>query len=122
MMKAAARTCRQVWRCHVTARRRRRIPLAGVGAVGKVRHRLRGYRVALTDSMKTSPIPNAPTERMRFAIALIELARPAQWIKNGFVLLPLFFAHAMLDADALRGALLATRVVLPGRIGGLCLQ
>lgn len=40
--------------------------------------------------------------------ALIELARPAQWIKNGFVLLPLFFAHALLDQRALLGALLAT--------------
>lgn len=38
----------------------------------------------------------------------IELARPAQWIKNGFVLLPLFFGHAMLEREALRGALLAT--------------
>jgi 4-hydroxybenzoate polyprenyltransferase len=45
---------------------------------------------------------------MRFAKALVELARPAQWIKNGFVLLPLFFAHALFDVDALRGALLAT--------------
>lgn len=40
--------------------------------------------------------------------ALIELARPAQWIKNGFVLLPLFFAHALFDPDALRGAVTAT--------------
>lgn len=40
--------------------------------------------------------------------ALIELARPAQWIKNGFVLLPLFFAHALFDANALQGALLST--------------
>ncbi|MGB0132216.1 UbiA prenyltransferase family protein [Dokdonella sp.] len=40
--------------------------------------------------------------------ALIELARPAQWIKNGFVLLPLFFGHAMFDASALQGAVLAT--------------
>jgi decaprenyl-phosphate phosphoribosyltransferase len=40
--------------------------------------------------------------------ALLELARPGQWIKNGFVLLPLFFAHAMFEAQALRGALLAT--------------
>lgn len=40
--------------------------------------------------------------------ALIELARPAQWIKNGFVLLPLFFAHALFDRSALLGALLAT--------------
>ena len=40
--------------------------------------------------------------------ALVELARPAQWIKNGFVLLPLFFAHALFDPAALQGALLAT--------------
>ncbi len=40
--------------------------------------------------------------------ALIELARPAQWIKNGFVLLPLFFAHALFDRSALVGAVLAT--------------
>lgn len=45
---------------------------------------------------------------MQLAKALVELARPTQWIKNGFVLLPLFFAHALFDADALCGALLAT--------------
>jgi 4-hydroxybenzoate polyprenyltransferase len=39
---------------------------------------------------------------------LIELARPTQWIKNGFVLLPLFFAHAMFEPSALQGAVLAT--------------
>ncbi|HOX70637.1 MAG: UbiA prenyltransferase family protein [Dokdonella sp.] len=39
---------------------------------------------------------------------IIELARPGQWIKNGFVLLPLFFGHAMFEREALRGALLAT--------------
>ena len=38
----------------------------------------------------------------------IELARPGQWIKNGFVLLPLFFAQALFDPAALRGALVAT--------------
>ncbi len=38
----------------------------------------------------------------------IELARPGQWIKNGFVLLPLFFAHALFDPVALRGTLIAT--------------
>ncbi|HET9031636.1 MAG TPA: UbiA prenyltransferase family protein [Dokdonella sp.] len=38
----------------------------------------------------------------------IELARPGQWIKNGFVLLPLFFAQAMFDPIAFRGAVLAT--------------
>lgn len=39
--------------------------------------------------------------------AFIELARPAQWIKNGFVLLPVFFGHALLQPGALCGALLA---------------
>ncbi|HNR91857.1 MAG TPA: UbiA prenyltransferase family protein [Dokdonella sp.] len=42
------------------------------------------------------------------ASALVELARPGQWLKNGFVLLPLFFGHALLSAPAVRGALLAT--------------
>jgi 4-hydroxybenzoate polyprenyltransferase len=40
--------------------------------------------------------------------ALLELARPEQWIKNGFVLLPLIFGQAIGDANALRGALFAT--------------
>ena len=40
--------------------------------------------------------------------ALLELARPEQWIKNGFVLLPLIFGQALGDAHALRGALFAT--------------
>ncbi|MBL0163387.1 MAG: UbiA prenyltransferase family protein [Xanthomonadales bacterium] len=45
---------------------------------------------------------------MAVVAALIELARPGQWIKNGFVLLPLFFAHALFDHAALVGAVLAT--------------
>ena len=45
---------------------------------------------------------------MRAALAVVELARPAQWVKNGFVLLPLFFGHALLSVPALQDALLAT--------------
>ncbi len=40
--------------------------------------------------------------------ALLALARPEQWIKNGFVLLPLIFGQAAGDPEALRGAILAT--------------
>jgi 4-hydroxybenzoate polyprenyltransferase len=40
--------------------------------------------------------------------ALLELARPEQWIKNGFVLLPLIFGQAAGNPDSLRGAILAT--------------
>jgi decaprenyl-phosphate phosphoribosyltransferase len=40
--------------------------------------------------------------------ALLQLARPEQWIKNGFVLLPLIFGQAAGNADSLRGAILAT--------------
>jgi decaprenyl-phosphate phosphoribosyltransferase len=47
-------------------------------------------------------------ERTDTVRALIELARPEQWIKNGFVLLPLIFGQAVGDAEALRGAILAT--------------
>lgn len=39
---------------------------------------------------------------------LWRLMRPRQWIKNGFVLAPLFFAGAFLDAVSVRSALIAT--------------
>lgn len=39
---------------------------------------------------------------------LIKLMRPKQWVKNGFVLAPLFFSGAFLDAEAVKQALLAT--------------
>jgi decaprenyl-phosphate phosphoribosyltransferase len=45
---------------------------------------------------------------MATARALLELARPTQWVKNGFVLLPLFFAHALFERQAVVGAVLAT--------------
>ncbi|MEO7200386.1 MAG: UbiA prenyltransferase family protein, partial [Dokdonella sp.] len=40
--------------------------------------------------------------------AWLQLARPLQWVKNGFVLLPLLFGHALLQADAVLAALIAT--------------
>ena len=39
---------------------------------------------------------------------LTRLIRPKQWVKNGFVLAPLFFTGEFLDSDAVSRALLAT--------------
>jgi len=60
--------------------------------------------------MTTTPPTDdrSPATRDFRAGALVELARPAQWIKNGFVLLPLIFAQAAGNPAAVRGALLAT--------------
>jgi decaprenyl-phosphate phosphoribosyltransferase len=43
-----------------------------------------------------------------WALGLLRLMRPKQWIKNGFVLAPLMFAGAFRDSAAIGQALLAT--------------
>ena len=40
--------------------------------------------------------------------ALLELMRPRQWVKNGFVLIGLLFGHAWRDPAMVEGALVAT--------------
>jgi 4-hydroxybenzoate polyprenyltransferase len=45
---------------------------------------------------------------MKAGLALIELLRPQQWVKNAFVLVGLVFAHAWGDAAMLNAALCAT--------------
>jgi decaprenyl-phosphate phosphoribosyltransferase len=45
--------------------------------------------------------------RLAQLFGLMNLMRPKDWTKNGFVLAPLLFSGAFLDADALRHALLA---------------
>ena len=42
--------------------------------------------------------------------ALLRLVRPKQWIKNGFIFLPLFFGGALLHADALRLSLPGNKI------------
>lgn len=44
---------------------------------------------------------------------IIRLFRPAQWLKNGFVLLPLFFGGKVLDWECWRSAIPAFFRVLP---------
>ena len=39
--------------------------------------------------------------------AIITLLRPQQWLKNSFILLPLFFDHKLLDLDILLAAVIA---------------
>ncbi|MBI1942970.1 MAG: UbiA prenyltransferase family protein [Betaproteobacteria bacterium] len=45
---------------------------------------------------------------MRRALALAQLLRPQQWVKNAFVLVGLVFGHAWRDAGTLAAALAAT--------------
>lgn len=48
-----------------------------------------------------------PHSRLTKTIGLVKLARPKQWIKNGFVLAPLVFSGEFLDVTAISHALLA---------------
>lgn len=48
------------------------------------------------------------------ARGLIKLARPKQWVKNGFVLAPLVFSGMFLDASAIGHALLAVLLFCAG--------
>lgn len=50
----------------------------------------------------------APSDSQHKHRALIRLMRPKQWVKNGFVLAPLLFTGAFLNAVAIKQALLAT--------------
>ncbi len=50
----------------------------------------------------------APRGTTRSLGGWVRLMRPRQWIKNGFVLAPLFFAGAFLDPDAIVRGVLAT--------------
>lgn len=49
----------------------------------------------------------APPPTRGLGLGLIQLMRPKQWVKNGFVLAPLVFAGQFLDTDAVSQALLA---------------
>jgi 4-hydroxybenzoate polyprenyltransferase len=48
-----------------------------------------------------------PSSALSQLQGLINLMRPKQWVKNGFVLAPLIFSGAFLDASAVQHALLA---------------
>jgi 4-hydroxybenzoate polyprenyltransferase len=48
-----------------------------------------------------------PSSALSQLQGLIKLMRPKQWVKNGFVLAPLIFSGAFLDASAVQHALLA---------------
>ena len=50
----------------------------------------------------------APLDSQHKHWALIRLMRPKQWVKNGFVLAPLLFTGAFLNAMAIKQAFLAT--------------
>ena len=80
----------------------------------RVRQRRHDRAVSASTNRATCTPPSAErrrrprAERADTVRALFALARPEQWIKNGFVLLPLIFGQAAGDPRPLRGAFLAT--------------
>ncbi|HYF58036.1 MAG TPA: decaprenyl-phosphate phosphoribosyltransferase [Burkholderiaceae bacterium] len=53
--------------------------------------------------MSTAPVPSSP----RTPAAALRLLRPAQWAKNGFVLIGVLFGHAWTDPLRVQAALVA---------------
>ena len=51
--------------------------------------------------------PNNKNQDIKGFAALLRLIRPKQWIKNGFIFVPLFFGGALFHTDALLAGLIA---------------
>jgi 4-hydroxybenzoate polyprenyltransferase len=55
----------------------------------------------------TAPLTQAPISTTQRFIGVINLMRPRQWVKNGFVLAPLLFSSQFLDPNVAKLSLLA---------------